>query len=586
MIVICLLLGCLMVAGGVTAVTTGMGIIVLERGWSMVISGSVVATGGAILIGIALLIREVRRLPMQIASVEQEEWEAAEAEGRPRHLAHHPHPQAAGAEPPPREVPTPAEPAVAAAPASAIAAAAVAAAFETRAPAREEPEAASDAPVAPARTAAGSRDLDQALASVEQALAANFDFGGPAPKAEEPGTPKAPDFAFGAWRDRSDTPERPEMAPDMPRGSDLETPPVEQPVSEAPASAEPEPAHSSWFSGRFSRRSAPGPEPAEEHEPAASAPELADEISTFTSEVEPAPAAAEEPATAESAEDLRAERSDAPPAAAERTPEQQAAIERKARWSLFRRRTDSADSQETEEERTARIAAAALAVTPKAAVSEEERRTPDFNFDLSGLRRGDERISEPRMRAEPPFVAEHPATDVEAPASMAEAAEEPEVAASQEPASEEPAEPAREPSAAADRIDEDFFFAGISRQETVEAEPATEAAPQDESETTDLAVEEEPPASEFIPDPVPTVVGTYSAGGNLYVMFSDGSIEAETSRGTFRFSSLDELKAYVAASEQGNSPEEQEQQEAAPADDEAQLEPEGTTPWTTPKANP
>ena len=43
------------------------------------------------------------------------------------------------------------------------------------------------------------------------------------------------------------------------------------------------------------------------------------------------------------------------------------------------------------------------------------------------------------------------------------------------------------------------------------------------------------------------VVGTYASGGNTYVMYSDGSIEAETPRGRFTFESLDELKAFVEA---------------------------------------
>ena len=47
--------------------------------------------------------------------------------------------------------------------------------------------------------------------------------------------------------------------------------------------------------------------------------------------------------------------------------------------------------------------------------------------------------------------------------------------------------------------------------------------------------------------PSPTVVGTYSSGGNTYVMYSDGSIQAETPTGRFRFDSLDELKAFIAA---------------------------------------
>jgi hypothetical protein len=34
-------------------------------------------------------------------------------------------------------------------------------------------------------------------------------------------------------------------------------------------------------------------------------------------------------------------------------------------------------------------------------------------------------------------------------------------------------------------------------------------------------------------------------------MFSDGSIEAETPQGNFRFASLDELKAFIAAGGEG-----------------------------------
>ena len=49
------------------------------------------------------------------------------------------------------------------------------------------------------------------------------------------------------------------------------------------------------------------------------------------------------------------------------------------------------------------------------------------------------------------------------------------------------------------------------------------------------------------------VVGTYKSGDNKYVMFSDGSIEAQTPSGVFHFSSLDELKEFIAAGGEGNS---------------------------------
>ncbi len=54
-----------------------------------------------------------------------------------------------------------------------------------------------------------------------------------------------------------------------------------------------------------------------------------------------------------------------------------------------------------------------------------------------------------------------------------------------------------------------------------------------------LAAPEEPASSDR------TVVGRYSSGGNTYLMFSDGAIEADTPNGRFTFASLDELKAFV-----------------------------------------
>lgn len=44
-----------------------------------------------------------------------------------------------------------------------------------------------------------------------------------------------------------------------------------------------------------------------------------------------------------------------------------------------------------------------------------------------------------------------------------------------------------------------------------------------------------------------SVVGQYASGGNSYVMYSDGSVHADTPTGKHRFRSLDELRAFVAA---------------------------------------
>lgn len=80
----------------------------------------------------------------------------------------------------------------------------------------------------------------------------------------------------------------------------------------------------------------------------------------------------------------------------------------------------------------------------------------------------------------------------------------------------------------------------------------------------DLPAEPPAPAPEPAPEPAPAVaeaetrdapepaperhaVGSYASGANTYVMFSDGSIEADTPRGRFTFGSLDELKSFVNA---------------------------------------
>jgi hypothetical protein len=49
------------------------------------------------------------------------------------------------------------------------------------------------------------------------------------------------------------------------------------------------------------------------------------------------------------------------------------------------------------------------------------------------------------------------------------------------------------------------------------------------------------------PEAAPTLVGHYSAGGANYKIFSDGSIEAETEGGAFRFASMAEFKSYLAS---------------------------------------
>jgi hypothetical protein len=45
--------------------------------------------------------------------------------------------------------------------------------------------------------------------------------------------------------------------------------------------------------------------------------------------------------------------------------------------------------------------------------------------------------------------------------------------------------------------------------------------------------------------PEPSVIGRYEAEGTAYLMFSDGSIEAQSEAGVFHFASMAELKTYI-----------------------------------------
>ncbi|GJD80281.1 hypothetical protein [Methylobacterium gregans] len=77
-----------------------------------------------------------------------------------------------------------------------------------------------------------------------------------------------------------------------------------------------------------------------------------------------------------------------------------------------------------------------------------------------------------------------------------------------------------------------------------ELRPSLDAA---EEPAEPSAPEPEPEPEPAPPRPNREVVGKYASGGNTYVMFADGSIEAETPQGRFTFASLDELKAFVDA---------------------------------------
>ena len=53
------------------------------------------------------------------------------------------------------------------------------------------------------------------------------------------------------------------------------------------------------------------------------------------------------------------------------------------------------------------------------------------------------------------------------------------------------------------------------------------------------------------PEAPPSLIGRYSSGGANYMIFADGSIEAETPEGTFRFASMGDFKHFLAGQKEG-----------------------------------
>jgi hypothetical protein len=91
---------------------------------------------------------------------------------------------------------------------------------------------------------------------------------------------------------------------------------------------------------------------------------------------------------------------------------------------------------------------------------------------------------------------------------------------------------------------------------------AKAAAPGDEVERGLLGESQGGRAAEEPPTEGPAIVGTYRSNGTVYVMYADGSIEADTPEGIFHFGSLEELKAHIAA---GNAESANGKREPSPA---------------------
>ncbi|GGK44146.1 hypothetical protein [Salinarimonas ramus] len=106
--------------------------------------------------------------------------------------------------------------------------------------------------------------------------------------------------------------------------------------------------------------------------------------------------------------------------------------------------------------------------------------------------------------------------------------------------------PEVEPTPEADIAAVDAESAPFVEPADAEAQPA-DAPLADEAPVDESPASEEAETADQTPGEPPRIVGTHVSGANRYVMYSDGSIEAETPDGRLLFGSIEELKGYVAS---------------------------------------
>ncbi len=165
------------------------------------------------------------------------------------------------------------------------------------------------------------------------------------------------------------------------------------------------------------------------------------------------------------------------------------------------------------------MAAAALSATAPLALAEDQ---PEPQSD----------VPEPE-----PFEAEAAEAQeaVEAPAADGEAVE-------IEPALEhERGENADEPAAEEGPAELETELAAVETTEEAE----TVEDPVNENRAGRLPTLGEIERAIETPERPPTLIGRYTSGGANYMIFSDGSIEAETDEGAFTFASMGEFKKFL-----------------------------------------
>jgi hypothetical protein len=106
--------------------------------------------------------------------------------------------------------------------------------------------------------------------------------------------------------------------------------------------------------------------------------------------------------------------------------------------------------------------------------------------------------------------------------------------------------PADHPSEAQDWLDETL---AAPMRPSIPPEPAASPAAVASAPAPAPSATAEPPSPASgnigLDKPQPTEIGRYVSAGTTYVMYSDGSIEAENESGVLRFPSMAALKAYI-----------------------------------------
>ena len=78
-----------------------------------------------------------------------------------------------------------------------------------------------------------------------------------------------------------------------------------------------------------------------------------------------------------------------------------------------------------------------------------------------------------------------------------------------------------------------------------EGEPEETEGPVNENRAGHLPTLDEIERAIETPEAPPTLIGRYASGGAKYMIFSDGSIEAETEEGAFKFASMGDFKQFL-----------------------------------------